>query len=462
MPKKQDPITRSVDRRLASLCVPEDLAARVVAEAQVQAQRKRIPHTVRFRRALAVAAVFCLIVTCSMGVLAAASPNSRNLFAVLGEQVFYLLQPVERSCVQNGIETTVVAAMNDRDTVDIYVAVRDLEGSRVNARTDLADVSLTGLLIPPSVQLVQFDEKSATATFLIEGVCGEDLNGKKVTLSIGTVLLNQSDYLSQDTGVNVAQIAQAFLEPAFQTLTGNRVYMTTGSDEEMPLFSDDRALAPAEAEESAFTQLLPWGSLAAGGVADGSLHLLLRSDEVGRYARYTEVHLVDKKHPEQTDQTLHTVAFGALEAIADNEYYEYTEYVIPLPENARPEALSIAYSGVTYEDAVHGKWSATFRLESVSRQRVAYPDLTVNGRRISRVELSAMGVCVVMDGGSDPDAARPKIVAYDVSGRPIPVNGSSSSWNGTETTLKNQFETPLPLEEISRVTVDGKEIEFKS
>lgn len=460
MPKKNDPLARSIDRRLAALCVPEDLAARVVAGAQ----EKKRPRVVRFRRPLAVAAVFCLIVTCSMGVLAAASPDSRNLFAVLGEQVFYLLQPIERSCVQNGIETTVVAAMNDRDTVDIYVAVRDLEGSRVNARTDLADVSLSGLLIPPSVQLVQFDEKSATATFRIEGICGEDLNGKKVTLSIGAVLLNKSDYVSQNTGVSVAQIAQAFPDPEFQTLTGEREYMTVGSGDELPLFSDDSALVPAETEESALTQLLPWGSLAAGGVADGSLHLLVRPDATGRYAQYTDVRLIDKKHPEQTDQTLHTVEFGKCETIAANQYYEYTEYVIPLPENAGRETLSIAYSGVTYEEVIRGKWSATFQLESVSRQRIAYPDLTLDGWHISRVELSPMGVCMVMDGGdgNDLDASRPKIVAYDAAGKPISVNGSSSSWNGTEFALKNQFETPLPLEEISRVTVGGKEIEFKN
>ena len=460
MPKKNDPIARSIDRRLASLCVPEDLAARVVA----RAHEKKRPLLVRFRRPLAVAAVFCLIVTCSMGVLAAASPDSRNLFAVLGEQVFSLLQPIERTCVQNGIETTVVAAMNDRDTVDIYVAVRDLEGSRVNARTDLADVSLSGLLIPPSVRLVQFDEKSATATFRIEGICGEDLNGKKVTLSIGAVLLNKSDYVSRNTGVNVAQIAQAFPDPEFQALTGDRAYTTTGSGDDTPLFSDDNVLVPAEAEEDTFTQLLPWGSLDAGGVTDGSLHLLVRPDETGRYALYTDVHLVDKKHPDQTDQTLHTIEFGKCETVADNQYYEYTEYVIPLPEGVKSDALSIAYSGVTYEEVIHGKWSATFQLESVSRQRIAYPDLTVNGWHISRVELSPMGVCVVMDGGdgSDLDAPRPKIVAYDASGKQISVNGSSSSWNGTETTLKNQFETPLPLEEISRVTVGGKEIEFKN
>ncbi len=458
MTKKTSPVGQAIDRRLSALCLPEDFAQRVT-----QATPKKCPRLVYFRRPLAVAAVLCLVVTCSMGVWAAATPSSNNLFSILGEQVFSLLQPVERSCVQNGIETTVVAAMNDNDTVDIYVAVRDLEGSRVNARTDLADVSLTGLAVSPSVQLVQFDEKSATATFRIEGVCGEALNGKKVTLSIGAVLLEKSDYLSQNTGISVADIAAAFPNPEFQTLTGNRTYLTVCSDEDTPLFSGDTALLPAQTESDELNALLPWGKLIAGGVADGALHLLICPDEVGRYARYTSVSLVNKKNPDAAGQTLHTVEFGSVETVADTQYYEYTEYVLPLPEGTGQKELSIAYDGVIYGQAIHGKWSATFQLESVSRQRMAYPDITVDGWHISRVELSPMGVCVVMDGqdGSDLDAQRPKIIAYGQDGQPISVNSSSSSWNGAETTLKNQFETPLPLEEIVRVTVGGQDVEFK-
>lgn len=114
-----------------------------------------------------------------MGVLATTVPSVQNLFAIVGTQISSMLQPIERSCTDNGIETTVVAAMNDNDMVDIYVAVKDLEGSRINERTNLADVQLSGIAMTPMVQMVQFDEKTATATFRIEGVCGEDLNGKK-------------------------------------------------------------------------------------------------------------------------------------------------------------------------------------------------------------------------------------------------------------------------------------------
>ena len=50
-----------------------------------------------------------------MGVLATTVPSAQNLFAIVGTQISSMLQPIERSCTDNGIETTVVAAMNDND-----------------------------------------------------------------------------------------------------------------------------------------------------------------------------------------------------------------------------------------------------------------------------------------------------------------------------------------------------------
>ena len=68
--------------------------------------------------------------------------------------------------------------MNDNDMVDIYVAVKDLKRSRSMSGTNLWRMFSSGIAMTPMVQMVQFDEKTATATFRIEGVCGEDLNGK--------------------------------------------------------------------------------------------------------------------------------------------------------------------------------------------------------------------------------------------------------------------------------------------
>ena len=100
MPTENNPMKSAIDRRLSALCVPDDMAQRI----QAAAQKKR-PRVIRFRRPLAVAAVFCLILACSMGVLATTVPSVQNLFAIVGTQISSMLQPIERSCTDNGIET---------------------------------------------------------------------------------------------------------------------------------------------------------------------------------------------------------------------------------------------------------------------------------------------------------------------------------------------------------------------
>ena len=455
MPTENNPMKSAIDRRLSALCVPDDMAQRI----QAAAQKKR-PRVIRFRRPLAVAAVFCLVLACSMGVLATTVPSAQNLFAIVGTQISSMLQPIERSCTDNGIETTVVAAMNDNDMVDIYVAVKDLEGSRINERTNLADVQLSGIAMTPMVQMVQFDEKTATATFRIEGVCGEDLNGKKITLSIGAVLLGRTEWSDQNTGISVSDIETVFPSPAFQPITGNATRTTVGFSDSGAPFNGDQALVPAESDGS-LDSMCPWGGLTSGGVADNALHLQLKYSAVGKYAQFTQVFLMTGKPEKDEKLPIHSIDFGKCETRGGSQYYEYTEYILPLPQGADPEKLTVAYSGISYEDAVLGKWETTFRLESVSRQRVAHVELNIGGWHVTQVELSPMGVSVTVDdnGSSDP---LPEILAYDKSGAPIPVNGSSSSWNGTERICKNQFTSPLPLEQISRVTIGGVEIDFKN
>lgn len=189
--------------------------------------------------------------------------------------------------------------MNDNDMVDIYVAVKDLEGSRINERTNLADVQLSGIAMTPMVQMVQFDEKTATATFRIEGVCGEDLNGKKITLSIGAVLLGRTEWSDQNTGISVSDIETVFPSPAFQPITGNATRTTVGFSDSGAPFNGDQALVPAESDGS-LDSMFPWGGLTSGGVADNALHLQLKYSAVGKYAQFTQVFLMTGK-PEKDE-----------------------------------------------------------------------------------------------------------------------------------------------------------------
>lgn len=143
--------------------------------------------------------------------------------------------------------------------------------------------------------------------------------------------------------------------------------------------------------------MFPWGGLTSGGVADNALHLQLKYSAVGKYAQFTQVFLMTGKPEKDEKLPIHSIDFGKCETRGGSQYYEYTEYILPLPQGADPEKLTVAYSGISYEDAVPGKWETTFRLESVSRQRVAHVELNIGGWHVTQVELSPMGVSVTVD-----------------------------------------------------------------
>lgn len=467
MTKENDSIQCAVDRRLDALRVPDDLAQRVK---QMESGKKR-SRMVLLRRPVALAAALCLMFACSVGALAV-SPIPQGLFMALGAQVSSLLQPIQRVCTDEGIETTVVAAMNDSNTMDVYIAVRDLEGTRIDETAMLCDVLLSGSMFDPMVQLVQFDEKTATATFLIEASGQEALNGKKVRLSIGGILLGGTSYLEQSTGISLAKMSAVFPAPVFQSLNGRtRSSFSVFSNSNFQTdFDCDSALAPAESDGS-LDNLFPWGTLCAAGVANHTLHLLVLPNEAGRYADM-DVALCGGKRTDLAALPRHSIEFSDEEADGEDGFH-YTEYILPLPSKADLNRLSVSYTGTVYDSLVSGQWETTFQLESVSKQYVAYPDLTVNGWHIARVELSAIGVSVATDsegagwpasrpaaGGNAADGP-PSIEVYDTTGNLIAVDSVSSSTDKNGCVLKNQFATPTPLELIGRVVVGGQEILFK-
>lgn len=131
--------------------------------------------------------------------------------------------------------------------------------------------SSPGIAMTPMVQMVQFDEKTATATFRIEGVCGEDLNGKKITLSIGAVLLGRTEWSDQNTGISVSDIETVF--PSLQSSPNRQRTRTTDCFLIPALPSTATRRSSLRNPLVRWTACSPGGGLTSGGVADNALHL---------------------------------------------------------------------------------------------------------------------------------------------------------------------------------------------
>ena len=151
------------------------------------------------KRLVALAAA--LILTMALGVSALAAADVEPAYDILyrlSPQLAQQLKPIRLSCVDNGIEMEVVSANVSENEADVLVSLRDLEGQRVDATTDLFDsynirtpFSTEGTCSRP-----EYDEESKTATFLIHIAQpeGTKIEGEKITFSLSSFISGKQTY----------------------------------------------------------------------------------------------------------------------------------------------------------------------------------------------------------------------------------------------------------------------------
>ncbi len=172
-----------------------------LAEASQAAPKRRAGRLA----ALLAAALICAMLTASA--LAAADVNGAyELIYALSPSIAQRLKPVRLSCVDNGIELNLLGADVQGDTARILLSLRDLEGERVDATTDLYDsyeINLPGDLVGHCAYS-HFDEESQSACFLVEvsSMKGRQIDGDKLTFSLSCFLSGREE-LNGDLGISL-------------------------------------------------------------------------------------------------------------------------------------------------------------------------------------------------------------------------------------------------------------------
>lgn len=134
-----------------------------------------VPARRKWRGAPALAAA-CTVV-CLLGafpVLAANVPAVHDALYAVSPATAQFFMPVREFCEANGICMEVTASYIHGDTAEIYVALRDLEGGRVDETTDLFDSYSIDRSFGASAtcRFVDFDPATETATFLFGSPSG--------------------------------------------------------------------------------------------------------------------------------------------------------------------------------------------------------------------------------------------------------------------------------------------------
>ncbi|WP_367925377.1 hypothetical protein [uncultured Ruthenibacterium sp.] len=444
-------IQQALDRRLNALHVSENTSSLVFLSP------RRKTHPFRKVVALAVAAAFTFVF--SVSVLAASFPPLQRLFEKAGIQLSSLMQPVELSCVSEGIEMQVLAAVNDDERVTVYLALRDQEGSRINEKTVLSNLQIAGTLGPCDVAMVDFDPSTGIAIYRLSGYGIDELDGKPITVEVKTLLNEMENVHRQNTGYPLGELSN--LEYALQegiNINGSSVVYT--SDGRSP-FGD---VTPPVLEKSELPEgwnpNLPWGTITAVGFVENSVHVQVKISELGRYAR-ADLYLLDSNGQELNTGS-GTLEFGQQYSELNADYSEYIEYILPVPAGQSLDDFSLYFDALSYGSAVRGNWHVTFTLDSVYKQASFPCDITFDSVHYTEVTLSPLGISIHGEG-LQANGETPTVQAYDENGQEIEFYVSSTIFSfeddGTSTlTVQHDFRIPVLPENVSKLLINGEEI----
>ena len=128
------------------------------------------PNRIHVRKWIAIAACLCLCVCCAVPAFAATGNKiAYDILYSISPYVAQKLKPVNATCIDEGIEMTVIAAEVDKDEATLLVSIRDTTGSRIDCSAHLFDSY--GINTPYDQKagcfFAGYDEKTRTVTFLL-------------------------------------------------------------------------------------------------------------------------------------------------------------------------------------------------------------------------------------------------------------------------------------------------------
>lgn len=306
----------------------------------------------RLRPLIALAAVLvCLALAVpafAMPALAA-DPDGYALLYSISPAAAQFFKPVNRSDEDNGIRLTVDSVYLHSDTVEVYVALQDLTGDRLDETTDLFDSYRInrGFDCSATCSLAGYDAQTRTARFLISitSFDGQDIEGDKLTFSLNRLLTGKTETEGAVTGLDLAAV-QA--EPATQQVTrrgGSGIAAEAGG-------------STAETR----TALVPTGTLAAPapgvaitavGYVDGLLHIQVLYENILETDNHGQLWLdngVEKLE-----------CLGSLSFFAENGSDSYEDYYFDVTP-AQLADCTLYGSFVTADTLIEGNWEITFPL----------------------------------------------------------------------------------------------------
>ena len=310
---------------------------RFIADAHIR--RRALPLA---RRLVALAAALILVLSLGVSALAAADvAPAYDFLYQLSPALAQRLKPVQLSCVDNGIEMKVISAEVEGNEATVLVSLRDLEGNRTDATTDLFDsyeIHTPSPSFEGTCSLLDYDEESGTATFLVylAQPDGTNIEGNKITFSVSCFISGKQSF----EGPLDIDLGAAEWNPNTQTDVALR-----GADD----FVNGPFLVPGELAAPAKDVCIT-----AMGFIDDKLHIQAHFADIFTTDAHGLIYLSDG-----TNTSLDPIAeFSFWDAEGKGSYEEYIFNVSP----SDIEKYQLFGWFESSENFCAGDWQVTFAL----------------------------------------------------------------------------------------------------
>lgn len=325
--------------------------AHLIAEARcVQTHRRH-----RFLKPITAAAAAVLCITAPLP--AATVCGSEAAYAVLYQVapgIAQTFKPVQKSCTDNGIRMDVISADITGSEASIYIALQDLEGSRIDATTDLFDSY--SLRCPYDTtghcSFSAYDEETGMAYFLVQikRMDGKPIKHGKITFSVRELLYGKQKFEGVLPGMALDNV------PYHPDTQRDLPFRGAGYKDVLPDYESLRYLIPADPP-----LLSPCDGVSVTGIGyiDGALHIQAYYADIGHTDNHGWLCLADSEGAPVEYDGEFDVSFWD-----DAQKGSYEEKIIKMPyeeiENYQLYGEFVTCSG--YES---GNWKVTFDLGNI-------------------------------------------------------------------------------------------------
>lgn len=330
--------------------MPEDMQRRIIE--RVDMPRPNHVHRKRGPLILLAAAV-CAILT--IPILAATTESAYQLFYRLSPATAQLFQPVCRSDEDQGIRMDVISARVKGSTIEVYIALQDLEGDRVDETIDLYDSYSIHRPFDSSAhcELAGYDQETGTAYFLVTITEYDDQNviGDKVTFSVREFLSHKQYYEKIEIPVDWSAVSTVTELWKDTEIVGFGGLEKVEDAEQSFLVPNKNAFGKTIIEGIDFTGV---------GFIDGKLHIQYAVKDRSQNDNHGYFYLVDQ----MGNQIHSTYSISALDSSSGTRI-DYQEQVFDVPAD-QVGAYQLMGDFVTADQMVRGNWRVTFPIEQDS------------------------------------------------------------------------------------------------